>query len=295
MERVVLAEADWLERESRHRALVLPWVDAYRQRRSERRKHPIYDFLFEYYSTKRKNLRDWRPAVHETLQGELALRFLETGFYTRDEQGVRLNVEALDGEWSRRLHWVRDLLLSAKSRPPRFNCFGLHEWAMVYKVDRIRHEATPLRVSLDRVAQVVESLPIRCTHHDAFRFFTPEAVPLNEFQPGPEARCQNEQFGCLHFNMDLYRHCYKLSPFIGADLTRECFSLALEARQLDMQASPYDVRAYGFEPIEVDTPAGRELYLAAQKRIHECGQPLADRLLEEIDYALAAAAAGVEA
>ena len=45
----------------------------------------------------------------------------------------------------------------------------------------------------------------------------------------------------------------------------DCLELAADARALDMRASPYDLRGYGFEPIAVETPGGRAEYVAAQQ------------------------------
>lgn len=127
---------------------------------------------------------------------------------------------------------------------------------------------------------MVESNEIRCTHFDAFRFFTPEAIPLNQVTPTHETRFENEQFGCLHFNMDLW--CYKLSPWTSSDLTIRCFQLAIEARELDMRASPYDVSAYDLLPIPVETSKGRKLYQIKQEAITNQGLTLAKDLLNEL-------------
>src|SRR5690606_7469839 len=157
---------------------------------------------------------------------------------------------------------------------------------MVYRTDAVRHESAALRVDAATIEATVESLPIRCTHHEAYRFFTPAAAPLNACRPTREDRDRHEQFGCVHLNMDLYRWCYKLSPWIGSDLTRACFLLAAEARELDMRASPYDLSGYGLEPIRIETAEGREAYAEEQRRIHRLGQPLAARLRRECKLAL---------
>jgi hypothetical protein len=63
------------------------------------------------------------------------------------------------------------------------NCFGLHEWAMVYEAPTVRHERVPLRLGQDATNVVVESMPLRCTHFDAFRFFTEPAAARNAGTP----------------------------------------------------------------------------------------------------------------
>ena len=285
--RRLVPREEWLALEAKHAEIVTPWIDAYRDRRARRVTHPVHDFLFTYYQTNRQVLKRWRPSASMALEGEEAEAFLEDDRYEKDEYGVFLNLDKMDERARERVRRARDLIVAAKGRPPRFNCFGLHEWAMVYRAKEIRHEKTPLRLSPEEVARIAEENTIRCSHFDAFRFFTKEAIPLNELQPGREEREKNEQFGCVHFNMDLYRWSYKLSPWIGSELMRECFLLALEARELDMRASPYDLSEFGYEPILIEKPEGRETYAREQLRIHHLGQPLADRLLDECAFLLA--------
>ncbi|MEZ0277330.1 MAG: hypothetical protein ACAH88_20635, partial [Roseimicrobium sp.] len=126
-----------------------------------------------------------------------------------------------------------------------------------------------------------------CTHYDAFRFYTPEARPLNTFDPRFETRLDMEQGGCLHANMDLYKWAYKLWPWIGSDLVADAFEVALFGRAMDMRASPYDLEALGFPPIYIETEEGRAEY-------RRCQQELADRA-EPVRRRLQAAAAWLEA
>ncbi|MEM9160545.1 MAG: 3-methyladenine DNA glycosylase [Verrucomicrobiota bacterium] len=277
-----LSEDQWLGLKRAHEDFVMPWMEGYRARRARRESHPVHDFLFGYYQTNRQTLTCWRPMADMLLLGDRAKElFLGDPRYCEEKGGVRLCIESMDAREIQRADWVSKLLEQALGRPARFSCFGLHEWAMVYKSDEIRHEKTPLRVSKEKIEEVVEGLSICCTHHDAFRFFTPEAIPLNSLQPRSDERHLNEQFGCVHFNMDLYRWSYKLSPWIGSALITDCFKLAIEARALDMRASPYDVSSFGYEAIMIETAEGREQYRREQREIYEKGQPLARRLLEE--------------
>lgn len=282
----LLEESAWLSLEATHDTVVMPWVEAYRDRRARRTRHPVHDFLFEYYQINRRLLTQWRPMAWQRLCGDAAQRFLEDERYLDTGDGVGVSVKRMSEKERLRLRWVYSLIAAAKLRAPRFNCFGLHEWAMVYRADEIRHEKTPLRVSPAEVEAIVEGNTIRCSHFDAFRFFTPEAIPLNELQPGRDEREQNEQFGCVHFNMDLYKWSVKLSPWVGSELIRACFLLAMEARELDMRASPYDLSEYGYEPIRIETASGREQYRIEQERIYRAGSELSDALLEACRYLL---------
>ena len=136
----------------------------------------------------------------------------------------------------------------------------------------------------------MESHRITCTHFDAFRFFTDSARPLNTLSPGRDDRPQFEQPGCLHAGMDLYKHAFRLSPLIASELVADCFELAWDIRDLDMRASPYDLADLGFAPVRIETPAGKQEYVAAQRAFAERGAPLRQRLVEECDRLLVHAA-----
>src|SRR5690606_19827763 len=155
-------------------------------------------------------------------------------------------------------------------------------WAMVYRQssDEVRHNAHPLRFPPEEIARIVESGPGCCTHFDAFRFFTAPARPLNRHQPTRDTTTQLDQRGCLHANMDLYKWAYKLSPYTPAELLADCFELARNIREVDMRASPYDLRHLGYAPIPIETAAGRVEYEQQQRSFSRRGDPLRVRLRE---------------
>jgi hypothetical protein len=150
---------------------------------------------------------------------------------------------------------------------------------MVYKLDTVRHSQVPLRLPHDEIAQVIESSELRCTHYDAYRFFTPEATPLNRSMLSRRATTEFDQPGCVHVTMDLYKFAHKISPWCPAEIVADSFLLAVEARKLDMRASPYDLREYGFEPIRIETLEGRAEYTRAQNVLREEAVPIRERLI----------------
>jgi hypothetical protein len=184
---------------------------------------------------------------------------------------------------------TRALLVATRDRAASFGCLGLHEWAMVYRqpAESIRHAAWPLRLGTPGTDAVVESHRIRCTHFDAFRFFTDPARPLNIVQPGQDERVAMEQPGCLHATMDLYKHAFRLSPMVPSELIADCFALAREVRALDMRASPYDLSDLGFEPIKIETAEGKQAYVESQRSFASRGAPLRARLIAECERLLA--------
>jgi hypothetical protein len=236
----------------------------------------VLDFLFTYYSFRPSRLERWSPGPGVVLAGE-ADEFLGTAGFRRTEGGVCFDPALLDHRRRESARFIARLLRATAAREPRLGCFGLHEWAMVYR-DSPRHRQLPLRLGAEKTDRVVESAQLRCTHHDAFRFFTSAARPLNASVPTREGQVATEQPGCLHANMDLYKWAYKLAPATPAELIADCFELAVVTRELDMRASPYDLSEFGYEPVPIETPAGRAVYAREQADIAARARPLRLRL-----------------
>ena len=292
---LVLSEPEWRARQAAHAGRVRRWTGPHRERSGRGEKHPVLDFLFTYYAFRPAWLERWHPGPEVALAGEGAAEFLRWPEYRGTEAGggpvVTLDPGALPPHRREFVAWLRGLLVAMQARPPFFGCFGLHEWAMVYRQTpaETRHNAWPLRFSAEETARVVESAAVTCSHFDAFRFFTPPARPLNRLQPERATTTALEQRGCLHANMDLYKWAFKLAPFTPAELTADCFELAVAIREVDMRASPYDLRGLGFEPIAVETSAGRAEYERNQRVFAARGEPLRARLVVLCDQLLAAA------
>ncbi|MEJ1973816.1 MAG: 3-methyladenine DNA glycosylase [Lacunisphaera sp.] len=287
-ELTVLPEADWLNRRAAHEQRVRAWTDPHQERKARGEKHPVEDFLFEYYRFRPSWLRRWHPGPDVVLLGAAAREYLRWPEYEEKEKGVVLNIDSFEPARRDTLVWLRTLLRHTAERPPQFACYGLHEWAMVYRQtpEEVRHNAWPLRFPAEELARIVEAQPVRCSHFDAFRFFTPAARPLNRLQPERASVGQFEQRGCLHANMDLYKWAFKLAPFTPSELVADCFALAREIRTVDMRASPYDFRALGFPPIMIETAAGRAEYESHQRAFAGRGQPLRVQLLALVEKLL---------
>ncbi len=285
----ILAAEAWAGRARAHETRVRAWTDPHQDRAARGEKHPVYDFLFTYYGHRPSWLRRWFPGAGVTLAGEGARAFLARPEYRETAAGVSLDVGVVLEKRRVFVAWLRGFLAAAADRPAFFGCFDLHEWAMVYRQtpEEVRHNQYPLRFAPDRIAAIVEAQPLRCSHYDAFRFFTPPARPLNRVQLARETTSEHEQPGCLHANMDLYKWAFKLAPLAPAELVADCFELARDIRELDMRASPYDLAALGFEPVKIETPEGRADYERAQRAFAERARPLRARLIAVCDAALA--------
>ena len=272
-----LPELEWRARAAAHRRRVRRFTGPHRERKRRGDAHPVLDFLFTYYSHRPARLEEWHPGPGVVLLG--GAEYLGRPGYVADAGGVCLDPSALP-RLASTARFVRTLLTATAARPPRLSCFGLHEWAMVYRSPTPRHAAVPLRLGAAGTDAVVEALPVHCTHHDAFRFFTPAARPRNAVAPARADQVEHEQPGCLHATMDLYKWAYKLSPATPADLVAECFELAADVRELDMRASPYDLAALGYAPVPIETAAGRAAYARAQADFALRAAPLRERLVD---------------
>jgi hypothetical protein len=288
---VVLDEQQWRPLADAHAARVDTWTAGRRGRVGRGQRHPVEDFLFEYYPTRPGQLRRWHPGLGVALRGasELSTSAAYRTLVIDDVEACTVDVARFAGRRDG-IAWVEGLLRRTAQRPGRFGCFGLHEWAMVYGLEQgeVRHEAWPLRRSPDEVRAVVDEQGLRCTHIDAYRFFTPDAVPLNELAPTRATQPDLDQPGCLHATMDLYKWSAKYVELVGSNLVAECFALALDARRLDMEAAPYDLRPLGYEPVEVETAEGRAEYVRRQRVLVERAEPLRVRLVDALAVALAA-------
>ena len=278
---MLLTEDVWQARRAAHEQRVDAWTGPHLERRRRREKHPVEDFLFEYYSHRPNLLRRWHPGAGVTLAGESAREYLRWDGYRETAHGVSLDLDAILAKRGDTVRWVHGLLTRTADRPAHFGCFGMHEWAMVYRqrADEVRHNAWPLRHTPERLAAIVEERGVRCSHFDAFRFFTTPARPLNLLQPTRESQQELEQGGCLHANMDLYKWAYKLTPLTPSELVADCFALAREIRELDMRASPYDLAALGYPPVRIETADGRAEYAAAQRAFADRAAALRQRLV----------------
>lgn len=260
-------------------------IDDYLDRRQHQHKDPVMDFLFEYYAFRPSHLKRWSPGFGVFLEGAVKDDLMFNEMRTANGGSYLDNAAFPSGRISS-MEWILDVLEQSLERSPSFGCFGMHEWAMVYRTDHIRHDHLPLRMDKKELAEFVESRPPACTHFDAFRFFTKKARPLNRHDLSRDTFAEMEQPGCLHTNMDLYKWAFKMYPWISSDTIRRAFTLAVETRYIDMKASPYDLRERGLEPIRIETNEGRREYVRRQKEIFEKSQPIRKRLIEEYRHIL---------
>lgn len=302
---LLLEEADWRDRAAAHEQAADELTAGRRARARVGESHPVEDFLFVYYRLRPRELRRWHPGVGVGLLGaddRAGWRHHRT-VVTAHGPAVTVDAATLRRDRAGMVDLLHRLLPATDAAPGQFGCFGLHEWAMVYRpehppagplgamlsatgptgptvaADARRHREWPLRLGQAGTDAVVESATLRCTHYDAFRFFTPAAAPRNSGRPDVESRVANEQPACLHAGMDVYKWAYKLGPAVPGDLLLDAFRLARDIRVVDMRASPYDLSELGYPPIPIETPAGKAQYVAEQRVFADRGRVLRQRLV----------------
>lgn len=260
---------EWRALAQQHRARATELLES-------RQHNEVEDFLWSYYRTRPVHLTVWHPGWGIEL---------EDGWEYAERRGYRMvgefaSVDPAFVEKHRPLiDRIHHLLTSTASRSPKLGCFGMHEWAMVYRVPEVRH-SLPLRFPSDQIAAVVDEVGVRCSHYDAFRFFTPQARPLNLIQPTRELQPALDQPGCIHANMDLLKWSLKLLPMIPSEIVMDAYLNARKLRLLDMQASPYDLRTLGLDPIKVETEQGRKEYQGRQADLAEESALLRARIVD---------------
>ncbi|HEU4348447.1 MAG TPA: 3-methyladenine DNA glycosylase [Actinoplanes sp.] len=276
-----LPPVTWIPLARAHAERADAMTAGHRARRATGEKHAIEDFLYDYYGTRPAQLRRWHPGVGAGLvpaPGDPPEHAGWKWYKTYPDGIVALDTDVYVQARGESVRYIHGLLTATASRPVFAGCFGLHEWAMVYRRPEHRHPL-PLRLGQAGTDRVVESHPIRCTHFDAFRFFTPEAVGLNRLQPTRAAQVDLDQPGCLHAAMDCHKWASKLGAAVPGALALDCFALAADIRLLDMQASPYDLTSYGHPPVKIETPEGKSEYVARQREFARRAAALRSRLI----------------
>jgi len=279
----VLTRDEWRELRAIHRQIVEPWVNPRLARRSLGQTHPVDDFLFEYYPVSPNKLLTWHPGFGVVLDAsDEDIEAFPSSIYELADGCIQIRDTWLTPRAPRAAQ-THEFLKVTGQRPARTGCFGLHEWAMVLGPEEVRHSSWKLRLSQDEIRATIDEVGLKCTHFDAFRFFTPTAVPLNPIQLTRDDQIEFDQPGCLHANMDLYKYAQKFAPVVGSALVRDTFALAREIRTVDMQVAPYDLADLGVEPIRVESPEGRAEFARHQLAFAQRAVALRERLVAALE------------
>lgn len=294
----IIPESLWTKWESSHHQYCAELLAGYKKTRDSGRIHPIFHFLFTYYRASPGKLATWSPGMGYLLENaHLSRSYLRTpsrwnGYSLHTQDGVTglvVDLDVVNPHIPQRLAKILHKCALMQQRPTYTGCFGLHEWAMVYQPDpnESPHQPAPFRLDAERREEIVRTLGLRCTHFDAFRFFTRAAEPHNHQFLTSANGLEFDQPGCTHATMDSYRWCYELAPLISSNLLMNAFDIARDARIVDMQGSPYDVQDWGINPILIETSEGRTEFAEQQQRL----AARAGRIRQSLPHAIEPAAA----
>ena len=275
----LLSRHEWMQLQTTHVNALLPVMRPYLDARNRGTKDPVMDFLFEYYAYRPSHLLKWSPGINRMLQGDSSELEIGSEYLTQSGDVFFVDRTTYPNHRMEGLQWIVKILQNTSQRKPLLGCHGLHEWAMVFEQEDVRHPQFPLRLGRKQTDDVVSSQSLICTHFDAYRFFTPGARPMNRTELSRSASSEFEQPGCLHTNMDLYKWAFKLFPWVSSELLGRSFFLALDIRVVDMRASPYDMSSIGLEPIKIETESGRVYYRRRQQDFAERAKPVRAELL----------------
>nr|VDG63683.1 Uncharacterised protein [Streptococcus thermophilus] len=283
---ISLSRQRWNALAEAHDRRARQWVEPHLARRSRGEKHPIWDFLFDYYPVRPTHLTRWHPGLGtELIDASDAPHTSWRDYQLNPDGTVALDLDSFLAHRRSDMENIRALLNAIGDNRPQFDCFGLHEWAMVYETQKPRHDI-PLRLGREGTNDVVKQHDLKCTHFDAYRFFTAPAKPLNLTVLDSNTRHAHDQCGCLHVGMDLYKWATKMGPIVPGELMLDCLELAMDIRLLDMEASPYDCQTLGYGVVPIETPEGKAEYVARQRELSVRAEPLRHRLLVFLDAAL---------
>lgn len=83
--------------------------------------------------------------------------------------------------------------------------------------------------------------------------------------------------------MDLYSWIAAMGAGAPGELLSDALLAAFDAREVDMRSSPYDLSAWGLDPIPVETAEGRAEFVAFQKQWIRRTNVLRQRFLRAVD------------
>ena len=147
----------WRPQREAYLGRVADWAADRTARAARGHKHPVYDFLFEYYSLRPAHLLRWTPGFGVALAGATRAEVPWPEFRL-SETGLSLRAGAFPGRRLSYLKWAAEYLRAVLAREPSFACLGLHEWAMVYRDPNVRHPYVPLRLSRAETDAAVEAI-----------------------------------------------------------------------------------------------------------------------------------------
>ena len=244
MTMTTLSDSEWKQRAAEHLARAERHTLAARKRRDHGESHPVEDFLFQYYPYPFALLENWHPGCGVALEWTATVES-PTPTPPFSDRWYSYSCGALVADPG---------LLSTKERE-RLRWIGELLTATRSRAPNFACHG------LHEWAMVYRGREVR--HEKTTRLRLPQAEI--------DALVESRAICCSHHD-----------AWIGTELLLDCFELAMELRDLDMRASPYDLSDWGRQPVRIETAEGRRIYETEQRRLAEKAVPLRDRLIERL-------------
>src|SRR5204863_891169 len=100
-----------------------PWVEERLHRMSRGQKHPVRDFLFEYYSFRPAHLLRWSPGVGVLLENARPPDLEWGKDFTATADGLVLTADTFPAHRVSFVGWAVQYLEGIAARPPLYGCF----------------------------------------------------------------------------------------------------------------------------------------------------------------------------
>ena len=122
-----LTRAQWTDRMKRHEQRAREWIDPHLQRRSRGEKHPIWDFLFDYYSIRPSRVLRWHPGLDATLIDATDAPHTHWRDYTVKQDGtVCADVDSFLSHRGNAMDKVLTLLRASEDNRAQFDLSLIH-------------------------------------------------------------------------------------------------------------------------------------------------------------------------
>ena len=261
---------------------VRPWAEDRVRRMARGEKHPVHDFLFEYYSFRPAHLLRWSPGVDVRLRGRDRGRRRLGRVRAVRRRPRSFPHSAFPATARSYLHWAVQLPERGRRRGSRRSrCLGLHEWAMVYRDPNVRHPYVPLRLGRAETDAVVET-PAAALHalrrvpllHPGRGAPQPAGPhPRDDHRPRPARLPARRRWTCTSSRTRWPRSARRPS-------WRTPSSWRPRPGSWTCGPAPTTSPPTATRRSAIETREGREEYVAAQRELERRSRPVRERLTE---------------
>ena len=125
-----------------HEESVDTLTKAHLDRHARGEKHPVWDFIFDYYRNSPGKFRRWHPGAGIAIAG--ACPHANWKYYVSDGDITWCDTDAFLAKRGKTARYVANLLRATTAHTAHYDCFCLHSWDTRYasKHESFRKSAT---------------------------------------------------------------------------------------------------------------------------------------------------------